>query len=130
VDKNAVFLGARDQIEKEYKCDVCIQAKATLKPYYTQSDREYEVGELLHTDLVHAVSPSHKGNKYFLMIKDQRSSYQVAYFQKTKEAEVMVSNLMDAVNMFATQTGRAVRRIKSQKGTEFRKSRLESFVSE
>jgi len=90
-----VFLGPRDHIQKEYKCDVCIKAKAHLKLYHTQSDRDYGVGELLHTNLVYAVTPSNRGNKYFLLVKDHASNYRFAYFQRSKEASVTVPSLID-----------------------------------
>lgn len=125
----AVYLGPKDEIEQEYKCGVCVKAKSTLKPYHTQRERHYETGELLHTDLIHAVTKSNQGNKYFLLIKDHESNYRIAYFQKTKEAEVTVPNLMDAINMISNQTGRGVKRLKSDRGTEYTNSTLEKFLS-
>lgn len=37
IRNQAVFLGPHDKLEEDYKCDICIKAKATLKPYKTQS---------------------------------------------------------------------------------------------
>ncbi|OXA39841.1 Copia protein [Folsomia candida] len=130
LSKNAVFLGPRDKLEKEYRCEICIKAKATLKPCRTQNNKNHETGELLHFDLVHAVTQSNQGNKYFLLIKDDGSNYRVAYFQKTKEAETTVSNIMDAVEMFSNQTGKGVKRLKSDQGTEFKNRIMNTFISE
>jgi len=67
------------------------------------------VEELLHSNLVHAVTPSNRGNKYFLLVKDHASNYRIAYFQRSKESSVEVPTLIDAMNMFADQTGKTVK---------------------
>ncbi|OXA41630.1 Copia protein [Folsomia candida] len=130
VNKQAVFLGRQNELEEEYRCEVCIKAKATLKPYPTQSERNYETGELLHFDLGHAVSRSNQGNKYFLLVKDNESSYRVVYFQNNKLAETTVRNIKDAVEMFSNQIGLRVKRLKSDKGCEFKNQLMEQFISE
>ncbi|OXA56431.1 Copia protein [Folsomia candida] len=130
VNKQAVFLGRQNELEDEYRCEVCIKAKATLKPYPTQSERNYETGELLHFDLGHAVSRSNQGNKYFLLVKDNESSYRVVYFQNTKLPETTVRNVKDAVEMFSNQVGLRVKRLKSDKGCEFKNHLMEQFISE
>jgi hypothetical protein len=98
----AVFLGPQDKVEKYYKCDICIKAKVTLKPYKSQSERNYGVGKLLHTDLVHAVAMSNQRNRYFLLVKNHASSFRIAYFQSAKDADCTVRKLVDAINMLET----------------------------
>lgn len=109
---------------------MCIKAKATLKPYYSQQSRNYETGELLHFDLVHAVTRSNQANKYFLLLKDHGSKFRVVYFQNTKESETTVSNIMDAVEFFNNQTGKRVKRLKSDQGGEFKSRIMNKFISE
>ena len=130
VKDGAVFLAPGDVLEDSYKCDICVKAKATMKPYKSQAERDFAVGELLHTDLVHAVAKSHNRNKYFLLVKDSASNYRVAYFQNTKNAETTVANLIDAVHMFTTQTKSKVKRVKSDKGSEYRNQKWVRFCSE
>jgi len=131
VNSGAVFLGDFDKLEKEYKCDVCIKAKATLKPYPTTRKQPRAVGELLHMDLVHAVEESAvEKNKYFLLIKDDRSNYRVVRFQKTKTAIETVNNIKEVIEKFSTQTGGKVKGIRSDKGTEFTNQLLADYLSQ
>jgi hypothetical protein len=131
--KNTATEGAAFGLEKmnneSFKCEPCMQAKSKKQSYKpSSSDKHYKPGECLHADLAHANFTSYRGNKYFLVIKDEASAFRQVYFQKTKTATV--ENLKDAINFIANQTGNSVKMFRSDNGTEFKNAEFEKFLSE
>jgi len=107
--KGAVY-GLEKMTKDDYKCEVCLRAKSTKKSYKSvEKTGEYKPGECLHSDLVHASTTSRKGNKYFLLVKDEASSFRQVYFQKTKDETA--KNIKDAINFISNQTGNSVKNI-------------------
>jgi len=103
-EKRAVF-GLDNITMDNSKCEICIRAKSKRQSYPSvdrRDDRAYLPGECLHADLVHSTVTSTRGNKYFLVVKDEASSIRQVYFQDTKEKTP--HNLMDAVNFLSNQT--------------------------
>jgi hypothetical protein len=59
---------------------------------------KHKPGECVHSDLLHSTVTSHKGNKYFLVVKDEGSSFRQVYFQKEKSKEKRVHGNKPVVN--------------------------------
>ena len=52
------------------KCLICMSSKLKNKPYKPSINKTKHIFELIHIDLVGAVSESLYGNKYFITISD------------------------------------------------------------
>jgi hypothetical protein len=101
-------------------CDICIQTKTKRESYKSvKLACQYNVGECLHADLGHANVDSYRGNKYFLLVKDEASNFRQIYARKSKTETV--ANMQAAVNLIANQTGNSVKMFRSDNGTEFKK---------
>jgi hypothetical protein len=81
-EKEAAY-GLENMLKEDFKCEICIKAKS---------------GECVHSDLLHSTVTSHKGNKYFLVVKDEGSSFRQVYFQKEKSKEKRVHGNKLVVN--------------------------------
>jgi len=75
-----------------------------------------------------STTTSHKGNKYFLLIKGEESSFRQVYPQKLKDETV--ENIIEAVNFINNQTGNTVKMFRSDNNTEFKNKKLIDFFSE
>jgi transposase InsO family protein len=115
----------------DLKCEICIQAKSKKNIYATVVKTDpYKPGECLHTDLVYATVTSHRGNEYFLLMKDEKSNFRQVYLQKTKEAVETVKNIKEAVNFISNQTGNSVKILRSDNGLEYKNEELTDFLAE
>jgi len=110
-------------------CVVCIIAKSKKQSYHTSvKNNSYKTGECIHADLVHAATESRRENKYFLILKDEASSFRQVYLQKKKDNTA--ENIIDALNFISNQTGNSVKVFRSDNGTEFVNEKLKQFFSE
>lgn len=81
--------------------------------------RATEVLERVHTDLVGPISPSSIGGaKYFVLIKDEFSSYMNVYFIGSKTQTI--HKIKDYLTEASAETHKRVRYIRSDNGTEFK----------
>jgi len=120
--------GLRDMESEEFTCEICKIAKSTKQPYTTvEKTVKYKPGQCLHADLVHAAATSHRGNKYFLIIKDQESGFRQLCTQKSKTETNQ--NVMEAIKFITNQTGNSVKLFRSDNGTEFKNAELMAFFS-
>ena len=127
-EKQAAY-GLENIKREEDPCEICIQAKSKKMSYKTvEKTVKYQPGECLHSDLVHATEASHRGNKYFLLVKDEETSFRMIYLQKAKTETV--KNVKDAVNFISNQTGNTVKMFRSDNGTEFKNAELMDFFAE
>jgi hypothetical protein len=127
-DMGAVY-GLENMQKGEFKCEVCAQAKSTKQSYKTtEKVVQYQPGECLHSDLGYATAISHRGNKYFLVVKDAGSGFRQVYCQKSKDETVQ--NLKDAVNFISNQSGNTVKMFRSDNGTEYVCNEFKKFLSE
>src|SRR5206468_3212644 len=69
---------------KTDKCEYCAIGKIRRDPHPTvENKRNYLVGEHFSSDLCGPMEvPSIGGNKYFLLIKDEKSGFLIVYFIK------------------------------------------------
>jgi len=77
---------------------------------------------------MHANVHSLRRNRYFLLIKDEESSFRQVYFQKNKNETT--KTVKDAINFITNQTGNSVKMFRSDNGTEYVNQELNDFLSE
>ncbi|GKA78243.1 retrovirus-related pol polyprotein from transposon TNT 1-94 [Tanacetum coccineum] len=115
---------------KDKPCSACEKGKHKRASFKTkQNFLIRKCLHLLHMDLFGPVSPmsiNHK--KYTLVIVDEYSRYTWVYFLKKKSqaAEMILS----FVRMVENQNDIKVKQIRTDNGTEFRNTELESFCDE
>ena len=66
------------------KCDVCIQAKMTRKPF-PSIERTSKILELVHFDICELNGVLTRGNRYFIIFIDDHSRFTYVYLMKTKD---------------------------------------------
>ncbi|KAJ2938391.1 hypothetical protein O0L34_g13315 [Tuta absoluta] len=96
-------------------CEGCIYGKAHRKPFGTR-ERASKCGELIHTDVCGPFADSITKYKYYVLFKDDYSSYRFVYFlrQKSEVKDKLILMLQEAKN-----AGHEIKTILSDNGGEF-----------
>lgn len=99
-------------------CDGCIVGKQHRTSFASSAHRASMVGELVHSDVCGPMEEnSIGGSRYFILFKDDFSSYRSVYFIKNK------SEVNDRINKFVhsvkTDTGCVVKTLRTDNGTEY-----------
>lgn len=111
------------ELEKEYmKCAICIESKMQNLPF--ENNRK-QAKEILET--VHSVD-GNNGERYFLSFKDDYSKLAKVYCIKSK-AEVN-NCFEDYVNLVENITGKRVKNLRCNNGTEYMNSKIKQFARE
>lgn len=98
-------------------CDGCALGKAHIKPFKTRTDRAKVVGEVINADVNGPMSvPGLKGEKYFVLFKDDYSKFRTLYFIKEKSE---VFNCMKTFLNEAATAGHTVKALRCDGGKEF-----------
>lgn len=92
--------------------------KHTSHPDSTRKKAE-QPGEMIHIDLSGQHPTSASGARYFLLCKDEWTSYSYVYFLKSKESDRVNLALSQFVTDFEVDSTFKVRRIRSDCGSEF-----------
>ncbi|CAK9832647.1 Retrovirus-related Pol polyprotein from transposon TNT 1-94 [Anthophora retusa] len=113
-DKDLVF----EKVE-EFQCEACIMGKQTRKPHKTvKHESNFKPGQKIHTDVCGPINiESPRGSKYFLLFKDECTSFRKVYFLRHK-AEVF-EKFLDFENFVHTQTGNNIKVLRSDNGREY-----------
>lgn len=108
-------------------CVPCIKGKHQRLPFKRTGTRAEEVLELVHTDLCGPMeSNSIGGNKYFLTFIDDASRRTIVYFLRSKK-EVLEA-FKDYKAQAENQTGRKIKRLRSDNGKEYVGRDFEDFL--
>ncbi|CAK9821232.1 Retrovirus-related Pol polyprotein from transposon TNT 1-94 [Anthophora plagiata] len=109
-------------------CEGCVMGKQSRRPHPSMRiENNYGPGEKIHTDVCGPVNISSPSNtRFFLLFKDENTSFRKVYFlshktevfEKFKEFEAFVS----------TQTGKKIKVLHSDNGSEYTCSRLQKFL--
>ena len=100
-------------------CQACIQAKQHRNPFQATSPTTKEVGDLIHSDLC-GPFPLSKGNsKYSLTFLDDFSHYITVYTIPNKLSLTVQEYFARFVITLETQTGRKVKRLRTDGGGEY-----------
>lgn len=128
--KNGTVVGIPPNLKGNISfCKPCVQGKSTDISHYPSINRDHlSPGEFVHLDICGYTNPSIHGHRYFLIVKDQLTSYRKVYFMKLK-SEVL-SKVKLYSNELKLETGNQLRKIRSDLGSEFTSDAFKSYVSE
>ncbi|GJU00644.1 retrovirus-related pol polyprotein from transposon TNT 1-94 [Tanacetum coccineum] len=115
---------------KDKPCSACEKGKHKRASFKTKQNFSIKKClHLLHMDLFRPVNPmSINHEKYTLVIVDEYSRYTWVYFLKKKSQAAKM--IMPFVRMVKNQNDVKVKKIKTDNGSEFRNTKLESFCNE
>ncbi|TFY57497.1 hypothetical protein EVJ58_g6983 [Rhodofomes roseus] len=112
------------------KCEDCIKGKHPRAPF-TSSNVEEEVLERVYIDLTgRAREPSMGGAYHGMTIHDGASSYEECELLRTKEASETLEAFKAYHARAELQTGKKLRRIRTDNGPEFENALWESYTRE
>lgn len=112
------------------ECITCIQAKQGRKPIPKGNpENNADVGELLHLDLIGPVTPAGKsGEKYILTLLDEKSK--IGFAKPLREKSQASKVIESVIKLMETSSKSRVKRIRSDRGTEFVNQELRTFLKE
>ena len=129
MSRNNAVDGLESIEENEYICDSCLRTRATKPPAPFHGKRErVKAGESFSTDLCGPFPLSIHNNKYFLICKDEATSYREIYFTKSKSAKEVMGKIESYINLIETQVNTKVKRMRSDNGLEFTNTELEEYL--
>jgi len=102
------------------RCGECQQGKGHKVPHPESGrERSSEVLHRVHVDLVGAIDPpSLSGSKYFMLAKDEHSSYMHVFFMGSKSQ--VIHAMKKYIDTASVQTQRKVQIVRSDNGSEFK----------
>ncbi len=115
--------------EFDHVCEGCVLGKSHCLPFPKQSTTVYEMCEVIVVDAAGPMShPTWSGMWYALLVVEVRSRKGWPHLSADKEK--MRGQLMETVTMLERQSGKKVRMIRSDNGSEFVNSMVERFCKE
>lgn len=128
VDEKLVH-GMKVNFPKEINCKVCMKSKCTAKPFTQSESRATDLLELVHTDLCGPINKqSIVGSRYLLTFIDDMSRYVFVYFLKSKDETF--EKFKEFKEMVERQTGRKIKCLRSDNGTEFVNNHFNTYLKE
>lgn len=110
-------------------CDVCHRAKQCRLSFDQSDNKAVEPFNLIHCDLWGKYhTPTHNGAQFFLTIFDDCTRGTWAYLMKEKSETAKI--LIDFHNMIKTQFNKRIKRVRSDKGTEFVNFTLQEYFKQ
>lgn len=113
----------------DFFCESCQfgkQHRLTCKS--REHKRKTKVGEFIHTDLCGPISEaSVNGSKYFLLFKDDCSSFRHVYFLRHKDDTF--EKFKEFERLIFNRFGRRIKTVRSDNGSEFRNERMSSYMT-
>lgn len=121
--------GKGDLLNKFF-CEGCVMGKQSRRPHPSIGvESNYNPGEKIHTNVCGPVNISSPSNsRFFLLFKDENTSYRKVYFLRHK-SEVF-SKFKEFEAFVSTQTGRKIKVLRSDNGTEYTCSQIQTFLKE
>jgi hypothetical protein len=127
--ENELVTGMSVSLSKRKPCEGCLLGKKTRNTHKTRKEeRKCEPGEFIHSDLCEVGGPSWDGHKYFITFKDEKSSYRTVHFLKNKSQ--VASTLRNFITRAEQETGRKVKRLRTDNGTEYTNEEVETLLKE
>uniref|UniRef100_A0A0A9XVJ9 Retrovirus-related Pol polyprotein from transposon TNT 1-94 n=1 Tax=Lygus hesperus TaxID=30085 RepID=A0A0A9XVJ9_LYGHE len=106
-------------------CEICIRGKHARSPFRNSTKRADEILGLIHSDLCCMETASIGGARYMLTCLDDYSRYVHVY--TLKEKSQVAGKLKEFCALVENQTGQRIKLFRSDGGTEFCNSLLDSF---
>ena len=108
-------------------CEGCVFGKMSRHSFGTRSDKATKPGERIHTDLWGpAPVESIGGKRYYVLFKDEFSTFRQVYFLKEKSETV---NCFKDFLACCSNLGNTVNELLSDNGTEFINGEFQAVVS-
>lgn len=116
------------QAEKDFFCEACVTGKQSRKHHASvKSGTCYKPGEKIHTDVCGPVNiESPRGSKYFLLFKDECTSFRKVYFLRHK-SEVF-EKFREFQAFVFTQLNTKIKVLKSDNGTEYTSREFDKYL--
>ena len=104
---------------EDFQCEACIMGKRPRKSHKTvKHEGNFKPGEKIHTDVCGPINvESPRGSRYFLLFKDECTSFRKIYFLRHK-SEVF-GKFKDFENFVHTQTVNNIKVLRSDNGCEY-----------
>lgn len=122
--------GLPNEIESDYfKCKICIENKMHNLPFEDNRKRGKQILEIIHTDLngPHSIIGLN-GEKYFLTFIDDYSKVVKVFVIKSKNE--VFNCFMDYVNTTENMTGKKIKILRCDNGTEYLNKDVYRFARE
>lgn len=108
-------------------CVTCTMGKMTQNPFPSSQNRSKDMLEIVHTDLCGPMRvESRNGNRYCLTFIDDYSRWCEVVFIKHKNQ--VLTEFQKFKNQFENQTGRKIKSLQSDNGTEFCNKEFDEFL--
>lgn len=108
-------------------CKECLAGKQHRNPFHTSDSRAKRALELVHADVCGPMETTSLGeSRYFLLIKDDYSSYHYVYFMKCK-SEVKV-NIEKFIMLSERETNNRIKILRTDNGLEFLNSEVSKML--
>ncbi|RWS00242.1 Retrovirus-related Pol polyprotein from transposon TNT 1-94-like protein, partial [Dinothrombium tinctorium] len=118
MQKENCVVGFDVKSNEEFFCEGCALGKQQRQSFTEAVKRECKPGENIHSDLCGPMSVnSIGGSRYFLLFKDEFSSYRTVYF--IKEKTEVLAKFEEFLNKVEVETGNKVRRLRTDNGKEY-----------
>lgn len=107
-------------------CDVCVMAKHRRAPFHSRPDRAEEPLKVVHSDVCGPYPVvSLGGGKYVLTVLDECTEYAATIIMRSKEE--VSGHLKSVLLRWEKQTGYDVKRVYTDRGTEYINRDFQSF---
>jgi Reverse transcriptase (RNA-dependent DNA polymerase)/gag-polypeptide of LTR copia-type/Integrase core domain/GAG-pre-integrase domain len=120
------LLTARDFLQMDQLCEPCVMAKMHRAPHPAAPARTTRPAQLIHLDTMGPLETAATGERYAATALDDFTGLGVAVPVHRKSDVPAV--LKDVVNLFETQSGQRVQRLRTDNGGEFLNGELASFT--
>jgi transposase InsO family protein len=116
------------QHNNKEKCEVCIQAKMTKKPF-PKVERNSQLLELVHSDICEINGILTRGGKrYFITFIDDYSRFTYVYLLRTKDEAF--GKFKEFKKMVENQKERQIKVLRSDRGGEYFSKEFSTFCEE
>ena len=118
----------RNKSTEGLKCDVCLQGKATRKPFPKKSEtKTNDVLELIHSDVGGPFKPTSKGGaRYYVTFLDDYSNYlHVALIKNKNEVFHEFCKFQTSVELFH---GKSIKALQTDNGGEYCSNEFETHL--
>lgn len=125
--KNGLVSGVDLSDEKNFFCEECQFGKNHRSSHPLSEQRAFKKGECLHVDLCGPMETTGiDGSKYFLLFKDEASTFRVVYFIGNKSE--VDKKFIDLLKLIENMSDVSVKRVRFDNGTEFINSNVKDIL--
>lgn len=129
-----IFNDVKKIVDQDHECEICTMGKITRHKHYKGSMNYYyenkKPGYSWSIDIFGPVpNRDSMTPKYMLVMVDNVSRFLMTSFHKKKDQHTISQQIIENINKIETQSGRKVKEIRSDRGTEFYNSMLKDMLN-